>query len=348
MSRRALILAAHGSFADPTVNLRLCKFAELLRRRVTFDAVAVAFQQGTPTFACVLDTVDADEYVVVPVMTSEGHYGEEVLPHELRKNRRFSAERVRQTRPIGTHPGMIDLVARRVYALAHHITSTSTSDRQGKVEKSNPGRFASRAGSRKVETESNHDREKIVDTAMVGKKPIHSAGAHSLRQAPRWGEWPILSEPFTLVLVGHGAETNPSSRNATVLLVHALRQRGICAEVLPAFLDDDPRVETIASSAKHDVIIVIPFLIAGGPHATRDIPRRLGLSIAPGANPPFDGRIGRHRIICDAAVGTDPGIVDLIANSAENIRPTARPATDSNTKRPASSVSRRPSQCPGG
>ena len=71
-----------------------------------FDEVAVAFHQGEPGFDTVLDELTAEEVTVVPVMTSAGHYSEVVLPEALARNRRFADVRLRQTPPVGTHPGL--------------------------------------------------------------------------------------------------------------------------------------------------------------------------------------------------------------------------------------------------
>jgi hydroxymethylbilane synthase len=82
-----------------------------------FDQVACAFHEGRPSFAEALDLVGADEYVVVPVMTSEGFYAKQVLPRELARNQTFGRARLVQTPPIGVHPGIAGLVARRVRRL---------------------------------------------------------------------------------------------------------------------------------------------------------------------------------------------------------------------------------------
>jgi uroporphyrin-III C-methyltransferase len=114
---RALVLAAHGSRRDPAANALVRRYAEEIRRRRLFDEVAVAFHQGEPGFDTVLDELSADEVTVVPFMTSAGHYSETVLPAALARNRRYSEIRLRQTPPLGTHPGIAALVARRVTQL---------------------------------------------------------------------------------------------------------------------------------------------------------------------------------------------------------------------------------------
>jgi uroporphyrin-III C-methyltransferase len=68
-------------------------------------------------------------------------------------------------------------------------------------------------------------------------------------------------------------------------------------------------------------VLVLPFLIGGGSHAGEDVPRALGLE--PG-DLPWSGRRNRLRIVVDAAVGTLPGIADVIVDLARR-HPPPRP-----------------------
>lgn len=111
---RALVLAAHGSRRDPSANALVRRLAEGIRGRRLFDEVAVAFHQGEPGFAGVLDELASDEITVVPVMTSAGYYSDVVLPAALARNRRWPEVRLRRTPPVGAHPGIAALAARRV------------------------------------------------------------------------------------------------------------------------------------------------------------------------------------------------------------------------------------------
>ena len=113
----ALVLAAHGSRRDPAANALVRRLAQALRERRLFDEVAVAFHQGEPGFESVLDELESEAVTVVPVMTSAGHYAEVVLPEALARNRRHDSVRLRVTPPVGSHPGIAPLVARRVSEL---------------------------------------------------------------------------------------------------------------------------------------------------------------------------------------------------------------------------------------
>jgi len=233
---------------DPTINAQLNEYVTRIDRLGLFDHVAKAFHRGEPTFATVLDQLDAGEVTVVPVMTSDGYYCDMVLPRELAKNRRFARVRLRQTPPVGAHAGAIALVERRA-------------------------------------------RRLILD--------------HNLE-----------AEDVCVAVVGHGTPRHPRSRLATVRLAEALQRMEMCGEVIYAFLDETPVVETILGRATQAVVIVIPFLISSGPHATVDIPARLGLQ-----TPPLHGRVGDRFVVCDAAIGTHPEMVDIIIDLATAAAP---------------------------
>ncbi len=113
----ALVLAAHGSRRDPAANAMVRRLAQVVRERRLFGEVAVAFHQGEPGFDAVLDELESDSATVVPLMTSAGHYADVVLPEALARNRRAAEIRWRVTPPVGSHPGVAPLVARRVSEL---------------------------------------------------------------------------------------------------------------------------------------------------------------------------------------------------------------------------------------
>jgi len=118
----ALVLAAHGSRRDPAANALVRRLAQAVRERRLFAEVAVAFHQGEPGFDAVLDELEDEAVTVVPVMTSAGHYADKGLPEALARNRRHSSVRLRVTPPVGSHPGIAPLVARRVGELLREYT----------------------------------------------------------------------------------------------------------------------------------------------------------------------------------------------------------------------------------
>ena len=219
MSRRALIMAAHGSRDDARVNEDVRRCALRVAGLTDFDEVVAAFHAGQPGFADALDRVKADRVTVVPLMTSAGYYGDVVLPRELARGRTYVAKSVHITRPVGDHPALPALVVSLV------------------------------------------ERRLRLDG--------------------------LVPQETSVVLVGHGTRRHARSRQATFNLVAAVQRLTSYREVLPAFLDDSPGVDTILARAKGRNLLVFPFLISGGCHATRDIPAALGLS--PSAGSPNTG-----------------------------------------------------------
>ncbi len=138
----------------------------------------------------------------------------------------------------------------------------------------------------------------------------------------------------SVALVGHGTRRHPESRTSTLRLADMLRRRRVAAEVLTAFLDDDPPVETLIQAAACPHLIVVPFLIGGGTHALEDLPRILRLSQESGVrSPERSGSFSRlptpdsRPVYVDQAVGTYPGLVDIIVDLARRNAPspTRRP-----------------------
>ena len=113
---RALVLAAHGSH-EPAVNEQILELARRAGRRLGFDEAIAAFHQGDPVFSRALDGLRSEDVVVVPLLQSEGYYCHRVLPAELAKNDRFGHVRLRQTRAVGVHPALDDVLERRVSEL---------------------------------------------------------------------------------------------------------------------------------------------------------------------------------------------------------------------------------------
>jgi len=129
MSCSALILAAHGSRQNGAENAQVHACAADIAADKMFGEVAVAFHHGEPTFATVLDTLEADDITIVPFFSGNGYFCDTVLPRDLTASTRFGRVRMRLTQPIGTHPGIVRLgVARISHILAEFgLTARETS-----------------------------------------------------------------------------------------------------------------------------------------------------------------------------------------------------------------------------
>ncbi|RIK66199.1 MAG: hydroxymethylbilane synthase [Planctomycetota bacterium] len=136
-----------------------------------------------------------------------------------------------------------------------------------------------------------------------------------------------------VALIGHGTRRSAGSRVATARLAEALRKRGRFAEVAAFYLDEPPTVEEVPIHLTRANILVLPFLISGGPHAVRDVPSRLGLATPVTGALPLDGKAHGCRMICDAPFGTDPRVLEIIADLAKTARSdTASPQSNGSTR----------------
>ena len=248
MGSSALILAAHGSRHGPVANAEVRDHADTIARTDLFDEVAVAFHQGSPTFANVLDTIAADAVTVVPVMTSDGYYARTDLPRALAFHPRFSRFRVSIGAAVGSHPRCAVLVRERAIELA----------------------------------------------TMYGLSP----------------------DETTVIVIGHGTARHSRSRASTLNVAAVLRQASLFADVRAAFLDDTPAIESVCAATRQRNLIVVPFLIGSGHHATCDVPRRLGFDSSNGASLPLFGRVADRLVVCDAAIGTRPEMSGIILECA--------------------------------
>lgn len=119
----------------------------------------------------------------------------------------------------------------------------------------------------------------------------------------------------TIGLVGHGTPRHPASRNASLDLAKTLMGLGF-DEVLPVFLDEQPKLEQLVELATRPAVIVVPFLIGAGPHATSDVPRRVGIKSRPFHVFPIAEGVSGRTVYCDMPLGSYPGMVDLIIDLA--------------------------------
>jgi len=121
---RAVILAAHGSRRHIQAGTIVEEHARRLRADYNVHEVAVAFRQGEPSFAKVMDSIASREVIVVPFFSSDGYFSQTVLPRELSSNQRYSQLRVQFTNPVGTHPQIPDLVEGRIREIFHRFQLT--------------------------------------------------------------------------------------------------------------------------------------------------------------------------------------------------------------------------------
>ena len=126
MSRLALILAGHGSHVSPNTAGVVWSYVDQLRQLGVADEVTACFWKEPPSFSGVLDTVEAEEIVVVPLFTARGYFTQDVLPSEMGLTGALTlrrAQRIHLTSAIGEHPMLDAIVDDRLRALEEAPTN---------------------------------------------------------------------------------------------------------------------------------------------------------------------------------------------------------------------------------
>ena len=119
--QHALVLAAHGSRRNTQANTLVDGHVGRLKDVYRFPTVKAAFNQGTPHYSEVLDSLTVNSVTIVPLFSSDGYFSRTVLPRELSLNRRYSQIRLRLTEAVGTHARIPALAQRRILELLRHF-----------------------------------------------------------------------------------------------------------------------------------------------------------------------------------------------------------------------------------
>ena len=125
----------------------------------------------------------------------------------------------------------------------------------------------------------------------------------------------------SLFIVGHGTDLNDNSAAAAKREVERIRERGLYAEVLNAYMEEEPLISKWAELATQPNVVVVPFFISDGLHSYEDIPVLLGIAgESPGAasaggrevfkNNPY--RLRGRTLFYASAIGTEPAFADAI------------------------------------
>ena len=128
----------------------------------------------------------------------------------------------------------------------------------------------------------------------------------------------------SLVIVGHGTTKNDHSAEAVNEQVKKIADRHLYAEVVAAFMEQDPFISEWQGLTTQPNVVVVPFFISDGLHSYQDIPVLLGIETEPGeaASRREIFRTNPHQIqgrtlYYSSAIGTDPEFADRILEQVE-------------------------------
>lgn len=120
MTKTALILAGHGSHISPHTAGLVWSYVDTLRARGIADEITACFWKEQPAFSQVLDTVTADQIVVVPVFTAQGYFANTVIPAEMGLTGTVTqrdGRTITYTATLGEHPELKNIMQQRIQAL---------------------------------------------------------------------------------------------------------------------------------------------------------------------------------------------------------------------------------------
>jgi len=115
MSRaQAIVLAGHGSQHHPRTAEPIHEHADRIRARGPFEEVRTAFWKEEPSLRQVASSLRCEEAYVVPVLTSEGYFADQVFPRELGVDGGAGSVELHYADAVGTHEAMTEVVLDRI------------------------------------------------------------------------------------------------------------------------------------------------------------------------------------------------------------------------------------------
>ena len=114
--RRALVLLGHGTDLNKNSGEVIYLNAERTRERDLYDLVEVGFLDQEPEIGEVVENVEAENIVLIPVFIAEGWHTHETIPEDLSLTGEVTVREdktIYYGAPVGTHPSMADLIAAR-------------------------------------------------------------------------------------------------------------------------------------------------------------------------------------------------------------------------------------------
>jgi sirohydrochlorin cobaltochelatase len=114
--RTALLLLGHGTDLNKNSGGVIYLNAGRIRERRVYDLVEVGFLDQEPEVGDVVESVEAENVVLIPVFIAEGWHTRETIPEDLGLTGEVTAREGKTIfygAPVGTHPAMANLIAAR-------------------------------------------------------------------------------------------------------------------------------------------------------------------------------------------------------------------------------------------
>jgi sirohydrochlorin cobaltochelatase len=114
--RTALVLLGHGTDLNKNSGGVIYLNAGRIRERGIYDLVEVGFLDQEPEIGSVVDGVEAENVILIPLFIAEGWHTRETIPEDLGLTGEVTVREdktIYYGAPVGTHPSMASLISAR-------------------------------------------------------------------------------------------------------------------------------------------------------------------------------------------------------------------------------------------
>jgi len=114
--RTALVLLGHGTDLNKNSGGVIYLNAGRIRERGIYDLVEVGFLDQEPEIGAVVESVEAENAILIPVFIAEGWHTRETIPEDLGLTGEVTVrdeKTIYYGAPVGTHPSMANVIAAR-------------------------------------------------------------------------------------------------------------------------------------------------------------------------------------------------------------------------------------------
>ncbi len=193
-SEAALLIVGHGSTVNADSSAPSLAQASTLRERGIFREVACCFWKEEPSLRdALLFFADPEirEVYIVPNFISEGYFTQTVIPRELELNGRVTTRPGGQVwkycAPVGSHPGVTDLLLQRAREVAPGVPPAETS------------LLIVGHGTSLNDQSAIAAKEQVRKIAALGK--YASVQSAFMEEPPLISDWPSLTNTPNVVVV---------------------------------------------------------------------------------------------------------------------------------------------------
>ena len=114
--RTALVLLGHGTDLNKNSGGVIYLNAGRIREREIYDLVEVGFLDQDPEIGGVVDSVEAENVILIPLFIADGWHTRETIPEDLGLTGEVTVrddKTIFYGAPVGTHPSMANLIVAR-------------------------------------------------------------------------------------------------------------------------------------------------------------------------------------------------------------------------------------------